>query len=173
MSQFKVTDNFLEKKSFTELKNIIFSNKIPWYLQEKTTDKFFDINWLSHVLFLDGEVRSELFEPVMALFKNIDVHMLSQVRLNLVMSVPKSLRTEWHKDPLTDKYAINKTAIFYFNDGESGTMLNLNKEIKFIQNKENRFLEFDQNTLHCGFLEKNLLNRIVINFNYSLASPQD
>ena len=40
-------------------------------------------------------------------------------------------------------------------------------EIKFIQNKENRFLEFDQDISHCGFLEKNLQNRIVINFNYT------
>ena len=172
MSQFKITDNFLEKKSYTELKNIIFSNKVPWYLQEKTTDKFFDINWLSHLIFLDGEVKSELFEPIMALFKNINFNELSQIRLNLVINVTRSLRTEWHNDPPTSSEK-NKTAIFYFNSGDSGTMLDLKKEIKFIQNKENRFLEFNQDILHCGFLEKNLQNRIVINFNYSLASPQD
>ncbi len=173
MSQFKIKGNSLGNKSFNTLKNIIFSNKVPWFLQEKTTDKFFDINWLSHLIFLDGEVRSDLCEPIMSLFKNINLYELSQIRLNLVISVPKSLRTEWHKDPPTDKYGFNKTAIFYFNSGESGTMLDLKNEIKFIQNKENRFLEFDQDISHCGFLEKNLQNRIVINFNYSLASPQD
>ena len=166
MSQIKVIDNFLSEETFDKISKNIFSDKIPFYVTESTTNEgSTDIYWLSHSIYNDFKPNSDLFIFMSEFFNKLNISSIINIRLNLILKIPYSLiKTNYHID--YDNYQNLKTAIFYFNKDGTGTYFKINNDEKFIESKKNRMVVFDSNISHCAFLNNKFEKRFVLNFNF-------
>jgi hypothetical protein len=159
----KIVDNFLNETFYKNLKNIFFSDQVPWFLISGTLpNKSVDVNWLSHCVFNNNQPQSNLYNYLDEFKNKLEVSQYIQIRANLVLNSMDEFKSHWHVDYKTK----NKTAIFYFNEDTSGTYFLINNKEEFVESKENRIVIFDSDIQHCGYLNKKINKRIVINFNY-------
>lgn len=161
----KVIDNFLDKDRYNHLKEVMFSDGVPWFLKQGTVDgKKKDLIWFSHCFYNNHKPDSNLYHLIPDFLTKLKVSSLIQIRANLSLNPPKDkYKTNIHTDYT---FSNSKTAIFYFNTDTSGTIFYINKKETFIEAKENRMVIFDASIKHCGYLSNKSDKRIVINFNY-------
>jgi len=160
----KVIDNFLDKDKYNHLKEVMFSDGVPWFLKQGTVDgKKKDINWFSHCFYNNYKPDSDLFHLIPEFIERLNISSIIQIRCNLSFKTNKDFKTVWHTDTT---YKNHKTAIFYFNTGTSGTYFKIKGKEKFVKAKANRMVVFDCNIQHCAYLNNKIDRRIVINFNY-------
>ena len=160
----KVIDNFLNKDRYNHLKEVMFSDGVPWFLKQGTVDgKKEDLTWFSHCFYNENKPDSNLYSFMPDFLNKLNVASLLQIRANLSLTPPTDkFKTNAHIDY---PYTNSKTAIFYFNTDTSGTIF-YNKKEELIKAKENRMVVFNTNIKHCGYLTNKSNKRIVINFNY-------
>jgi len=164
--EYEVIDNFLEKEDFYKFQNEIFDKHIPWYYREsqiwESTDDINDIGYFSLGFFNDFFNDFNGFNYFLfKIYKKLKCNALIQSRANLLLRQEKNKKFYFHTD-----YSFKcKTAIYYMNNNNGGTILDENKNIK-IENIENRMLVFDSQIKHCASIQSNTKRRIIININY-------
>jgi hypothetical protein len=166
MLKYKVTDNFLEKNLFFDLKEKLTSPFFPWFFQEKINDnhKKDNSSYFTHILYHNNKVNSAYFEhhAIQELIKKLKIKNLLRIKCNLYVNTKKLEKHKPHKD-LNCK---SLGAIFSINTNNGKTVLyDKNKEIN-IKSIENRILFFDANNLHSSTSTSDKKFRININFNY-------
>ena len=161
----QVTKNFLEKKSFEDLQNLITESEFAWF-QRKTMVKGTSNNlgYFTHSFYNNHKINCDTyFKYIIPILDKLNSKAVIEVRANLTPSVFfKNKNSDFH----TDNDFNCKTAILYLNTCDGGTEFKIDNEIKFIKSEENKIVVFDSNIEHSGVTSKNANFRYIINFNY-------
>ncbi len=161
----KVIDNFLPKKEFNYLKDVVFSNHLPWYFQSEINNNHNQVQdnnfYFAHQLFESQcpEISSNLFNEFKFLQDTLEIKALRRMKLNFYSCTKEIIVHPKHRD-----YEFkHKGCIISFNTCDGSTILEDDTEIQSI---ENRALFFDPSKLHSSTTCTNAKARINININY-------
>jgi hypothetical protein len=165
MSNYEVIDNVLHPFALEKLKVELQNNQIPWYLTnrvnvEQKGETLQKCYYFAHMMFLDYQVKSDLFSLVEDVLKILRVKALIRVKANLYPNIGERIKNSMHIDNNFDNA---KAAILYLNTCDAPTTLEDGTEIEAI---ENRLLIFEGHKPHCSSHPTNVKQRFNINFNY-------
>jgi hypothetical protein len=160
MNNIEIFDNFLDEKTFLNLKNYIYNINFPWYYSDskvRNNDNFFQFN---HTIFIDHNILSfELHKILYDVYKKLNCKSLIRVKANLTTREKEIFNYDFHNDYNFDC----KTSIFYINSNDGKTIFQTGEQIESL---ENRMITFPSTLLHTGTSHTNTKERIVLNFNY-------
>ena len=179
MDDIQIIDNFLDKKYFKELQEIVFSHNFGWSRSYNEEDGFQFVHQLFLTLPLElsfrdfEELRSPFFNKFVPVLKELKVSSLMRIKANLLSRTEKRVIHGWHTDIIVDNYAADypnlkngKTSILYMNTNNGVTIFEDSK--KEVESIENRMAIFPTTTRHTGTTntDPDIPDRCVINFNY-------
>lgn len=195
--------NLLDQENFERLQQELFSSQMPWYLSGTySSSRYRDLVSIesnespdfsfAHLVLLDNDVRSELYEPLSKIILNglerlgEDVKNLIRIKVNMCTCLPNVHTNPPHVD--TDEK--HKAGIIYVNDTNAPTLLYnesfnprfgfkpeeylskiLNNKLtinKKIECEANKMVIFDGKYFHASSVQSDTYRRIVINFNYDI-----
>ena len=161
----EIKDNFLDDKHLDELDQLIHNN-FPWYLQKEQVTGMDDGSWFLHILYDEDVPKSDLYNPVIKIFKNYLKYVtLIRVHVNLLLRQETPSISNFHTDcdfsPKDEKKIT--TAIFYLNTNNGATEFEDGDRIDSVIN---RLLVFPTNTRHRAIGQTDTNERIVFNFNF-------
>jgi Rps23 Pro-64 3,4-dihydroxylase Tpa1-like proline 4-hydroxylase len=171
-----IIDNFLSQQNHAEIKNsILDSSAFPWfyydYVQSNNFKNKLDKNQLffCHTFYIDNFVKSEYLNivlPILENMKNFDneyvLKSLIRIKANLYPRTEEKYIHGMHRDYKWESYS----AIYYVNDNNGETLLNINNEIKSIQSISNRLLIMTSDIEHTSTTCTDKKMRCTININY-------
>jgi hypothetical protein len=155
-----VKDNFLNKKDFKKIQDLITGSDFPWFVSNGINYKNDGHTQFFHNFYNQG-MSSIFFDCLLPLLHKLEVVSLIRIKANSICATSKIIEHEKHIDVSNVSNA--KTAVFYVNTNNGYTHFKDNKKIKSIKN---RICIFDTNMLHGGTTCTDSKRRIVINFNY-------
>jgi len=162
---YKIIDNFLQKKDFLKIKDTVLNVDFPWYYEPIINDLHEENKkdltcYFTHLVF-DNKINSSFFELINEiLLTKLNYSSLIRVKCNLH---PHTSILEKHEFHVDYNYP-HKGAIYYINTNDGMTLLQNNIEINSI---ENRLLLFDSSVEHASTSTTNEKARINININYN------
>lgn len=160
-NQYKIIDNFLNNKNFSEIRKIFYSVYFPWYLNN-TIDNSKDYQ-LTH-LFYKEKINSDFYNYLIPLINKINPLKILRIKANLLWKSDKIKYHGFHTD-----YPINilnnnfYTAVYYINTNNGHTKFKNGNIVKSIKN---RIVIFNTFMEHTGSTCTDKDMRIVININY-------
>ena len=165
----KVIVNFLDTKTFNEIKNILQSQGFPWFLCDKVSSNekkgkdnyYFFHQFYDKIPRLGGmpEPTSSYFKALLPLLNKLKVKSLIRIKANLYTYVGTQIEHGFHID---NTYS-HKGAIFSINSNNGYTILEDGTKIESV---ENRILLFDPSIKHTSTTCTDNVGRINININY-------
>ena len=161
MLNYKIVDNFLDKKTFKQLKKQILGNEFPWFshLDGVSTDDSKDGFYFTHLFFWHKLGYSKHYDLIKPIIEKLNPEILIRVKANFFPSTKEIYKHKKHFDfPFK-----HNGFLFYINNNDGFTELKDGTKIKSI---ENRGLFFDASILHNSTTCTNAPGRININFNY-------
>ena len=158
MSNLKVFDNFLEKKDFEKIKEVLFSNYFPWYFIESSTDLRKDQFQFFHLLY-SNYTRNDYFQIINPLIKKINPAAIHRIKVNLNTKTEKIIETGLHDDLENVHFT---SGVYFINDCDGYLRIGDKK----IYSKENTFVTFPSHLTHTGTTCTNVDRRVLINIIY-------
>tara|TARA_B100000900_G_C20339427_1_gene617574 strand:- start:289 stop:777 length:489 start_codon:yes stop_codon:yes gene_type:complete len=159
--KYKQIKNFLDKKTFNKIKELMLSNTFPWFFHESQTSGKTDSFFMSHNFYHNNRKNSIYYDLIIEpIIKKLNVRVIDEIRANLLFKTKQHIQSEFH----VDKDYFCNTAIFYINKNNGYTLLKDKTKIKV---EENKLLIIDTKTYHAAVTATDTDRRIVINFNYS------
>ena len=157
----KVIDHLIEPALFNQFARVILEAKFPWFFVNGKSELQDGLYQFSH-LFVDdgGKIVSNYFKILLQIINKLNVEKLYRIKANLTTKKSTNEKAPMHID--TNEKDI-KTAVYYCNTNNGGTLFQNGKKI---ESKANRIVIFDGHQKHCGVecTDENI--RVVINFNY-------
>ena len=199
----KELKNVIDDITFKRLQTELFSTMVPWYLSGTySSSKYMDLINIesnespdfsfAHLVFLDGNVKSELYEPLSKIILNgleqigETITNLIRIKVNMCTCQP-NIHTN---PPHVDADETHKAGIIYMNTTNAPTILYnekynprfgfspveyLNKILnnkltiqKSVDCEANKMIVFDGKYYHASSVQSDPYRRIVINFNYTI-----
>ena len=158
---YEIIDNFLDKKSFKELKQRILGNEFSWFYNQEGVSgaRSNDSYYFTHLFFWHKTGYSKFYDMVKPIIEKLNPEILMRVKANFFPCTKKIYEHGRHQD-FDFKH---RGFIFYLNTNDGFTRL---KDRTKIQTIENRGLFFDSSVPHNSTTCTNAHGRININFNY-------
>jgi len=161
----KIKDNFLNKKDFNTIKNMMESNTFPWYFNDYKIDEskknkdagMYDHQFV-HNFFIDNRINSNAYKFLDPIHKKLNPKYYIRIKANLNPYTPKPIK---HAPHIDQSYSC-KAAIFYINNNNGYTYFGKEK----VKPKENRIVFFNANTSHQAQTCTDKKSKLLINFNY-------
>ena len=164
---YKIIDNFLDKDLFLKISDDLTGENTPWFLRKQDVDSKQAKNKNGYFSFCyynnhrpDHPLYYQHIEPIL---KKLNVLSLVQVRANLVLKSEDTIECGYHIDYNSNK---TTTGILFLTECNAKTVLKVDKDEIFINNKENRMLLFNTNILHKVIYQTDVERRYIINFNF-------
>jgi|TARA_R110000803_G_scaffold40472_1_gene87234 hypothetical protein len=156
----KVIPNFLEQKTFDQVKSCFFNNSFPWFFSPTTgDDNDFSDFLFSHHLYKDDKQSSQFFNYVLTpLISRLNFNYLIRAKANLYTRKHKHIKTNFHVD-FTDKHTV---ALYSINTNNGYTLFENGKKVPSI---ENQMLIFDGSLAHASVSQTDASIRVNININ--------
>jgi len=152
--------NFLDKKTFTDIKEKIMSDYMPWYFNDGVNIRE-DKNFQFTFTFVDEKrihCIKEHFKIIEPLLKKIKYKKINRIKANLLTQTTDIVEQGFHIDQPQ-----GTTSIFYINNCNGYTKF---KDGTKIKSEENKLVEFNSKLQHTGSSCTDKKRRVVINFNY-------
>ena len=164
----EVIDDFLDKESFTNIKNTMMGNDFPWfYAPTKTTGYDFDNNFqFVHIFYRDNEMNSKYLNMLSPIVQILDPLSLVKIKANLTIKTDEIIEYGYHTDYVTDTKL--HTAVYYINTNNGYTKF---ENGRIIESKENRLVVFDSQLPHSGTSCTDERLRVLINLNFYKKLP--
>jgi hypothetical protein len=162
MANYKVIDDFLPEKEFLTIKDLLFSNNLPWFyypnisFNEHSKNNLF---YLVHIFYFNSRINSDFFDNIKIILDKINPQKLLRVKANMYPNQGIQDLNEMHVDY---DYS-HKGAIFSINTCNGGTILENGTRIPSLAN---RILFFDPGKPHDSYNCTDTKNRVNININY-------
>ena len=156
----KIIDNFLEKKQFETIQEVIMGTHFEWYYNKHSNYEGDNISQLTNHFYyhIHGWRTTQslpLLKPILEKLK-----VTSIVKINANLHYPDTGKQIVHTD---FKFKNLLTSIYYINTNDGGTKI----KNKFVDSIENRMVIFPCNTPHVVVRHTDSsIGRFVINFNY-------
>ena len=155
--------NLLPPELIKKIKGRVFSQHFPWYWRDNMVNK--DHYWFNHTFYREARVQSPNYEEwIVPILEQIHCNILICARCNMTTRDDKPYTSDLHTDY---KVPNLKTAIFYLNTCNGGTVLMIDGKEKFIETEENKIIIFPGETLHRGVSQTDVDRRVVFNINYA------
>ena len=159
----KIKDNFLDEIDLIRLDELINNPYFAWYFRKHQVSGADDGCCFTHLIYRLDEPRSDLYEPVINIFKNkLEYVSLCRIYANLLIKQGLPKASGFHTD-FEDTHDKITTAIFYLNTNNGATEFENGDRIDCIRN---RLLMFPANLSHRAISQTDVDKRIVLNFNY-------
>ena len=158
----KIIDNFLDKKDFKDIQDLLLSTNINWFYVNDKSIKGDNQFQFVHTFYENHNPVSHLYNNLLPILNKLNVYAIRRIKANLTTKTNKLIKYKLHTD-FPDNLKEMKTAIFYINTNNGKTFFENNKQIDSI---ENRMIIFSSNIKHTGTSNTDKNRRIVINFNY-------
>lgn len=156
----KIIENFLNGENFLKLSNIMLDQKFPWYFNNsKSEEKDNDYQFV-HIFFYEGKILSPYWNFIVPIIDQLNIETILRIKANLTTRTDINRKSQMHIDVNVPN---SKTAVYYPNTNNGGTLFQNGKKIN---SQANKIIIFDSHQKHCGVhcTDKNV--RLVINFNY-------
>ena len=160
---YEICNNFLDTKTFNELRDLIISNRdFPWFHELKVND--FQNNeslfsYFTHTFYLKNAINSNRYDNVLPFLEKLEIKALIRVVANLYVKTDKIETHPFHID-----YEFpHKGALLSLNTCNGGTILKNNKKIKSV---ENTVIFFDPSKPHSSTSATDVKGRFNILVNY-------
>ena len=160
---YEICNNFLDTKTFNELRDLIISNRdFPWFHELKVND--FQNNeslfsYFTHTFYLKNAINSNRYDNVLPFLEKLEIKALIRVVANLYVKTDKIETHPFHID-----YDFpHKGALLSLNTCNGGTILKNNKKIKSV---ENTVIFFDPSKPHASTSATDVKGRFNILVNY-------
>lgn len=199
----KELKNVIDDVTFKKLQTELFSAIVPWYLSGtyssseqndlvNLTNKYSPDFSFAHLVLLDKDVRSELYNPLNKIILDGLERMgekpkeIIRIKVNMCTCQP-NIHTN---PPHVDADEIHKAGIIYMNTTNAPTVLYnekynprfgfspveylskiLNNKLtiqKLVDCEANKMITFDGKYYHASSVQSDTYRRIVINFNYTI-----
>ena len=147
----KVQDNYLDSEEFNKLREVIMSDKFPWYWSGVLSD--YDRCQLTN------SFQGESFHILIPLLSLMGVTEVERIKANCQVKTDNIIEHPFH----VDGPVVCETSIFYINTCDGYTKF---ENGAIVNSVANRLVTFPSQTKHCGTTCTNASRRIVINFNY-------
>ena len=172
----KIIDNCILKELQDKIENYFLQNTFPWFYQAHSLQKdqpkkykiesknTFDEPQFTHIFVDKGEVNSSHIDIVIDLLKELKIEKseILRCKANLKFKTnSKKLHNIFHVDHALP----HQVLIYYINDSDGDTYLQLNKSLKKVKPKKGRVLMFKGGTMHAANHPKKTSKRLVLNFN--------
>jgi hypothetical protein len=161
----EIIDNFLDKESFENIKNTMFSSDFPWFYNKtkvsKNEEQNLDNFQFTHSFYDSYTINSNFFNLLNPIIKKVNPISIARIKANMTMRTQDILEYGYHTDYTTSTNL--KTAVFYLNANNGYTKF---KDGDSVDSIENRMLIFDSQMLHTGTSCTDQRFRSVINFNF-------
>jgi len=163
MGILNIKKDFLSKEIFKEIKNEFYAHfNFPWFYLEHQVHKK-DKSFFSHCFFQEEKINSSFYYKVIKpIINKLNVKKIHLVRANLILKDKNSSVSGFH----TDLNFKCKTAIYYVNTNNGGTIFKINKKEIKVESEENKIVIFNSKILHAAKSQTDTDTRIVININY-------
>lgn len=156
----KIIKNFLKRKDFERIKNLLIDLDFPWYFQDGV-NRFKDGHkQMCHIFVKESKINSNFIEILNPLIKELKVKNLIRLKSNLLFKTSKIIEHGFHVDV---ENMSCKTAVYYINTNNGYTKF---KNKKIVKSEENKIVIFNSNLKHTGSTCTNQDIRMVININY-------
>ena len=155
----KIIENSISKDSLQSIKNTIYSNSFPWYINlgvNTTNDGYIQFCHTFYNSFTPNSEHFTLLAPIIELLNPLSI---IRIKANLLTKTDKIIKHGMHID---QKFK-SSTAIFYINTNNGFTEF---EDGTKVLSKENKLIIFDNFIKHTGTSCTDTNERIVINFNY-------
>ena len=160
---YEICNNFLDTKTFNELRDLIISNRdFPWFHELKVND--FQNNeslfsYFTHTFYLKNAINSNRYDNVLPFLEKLEIKALIRVVANLYVKTDKIETHPFHID-----YEFpHKGALLSLNTCNGGTILKNNKKIKSV---ENTVIFFEPSKPHASTSATDVKGRFNILVNY-------
>jgi len=159
----KIYKNYIDNQSFQNIKETMSSTYFPWYYNEGVVREGDEQAQLIHTFFDKDKnyVNSDYFNLLQPIIQKINPFVLLRVKANLSLKTDNPIEQGFHTDFPKGKNIT--TALFYLNTNNGYTLFENGKKVQSI---ENTFVEFKGEIGHTGVTSTDILNRLVLNFNY-------
>ena len=170
----QIIDNFLDRKSFLELREEIFSNDFPWYFSDVKT--YSDTNWEENELYncqhvhtffaVRTKVKSRWYSLLVPILKRLKARDIIRIKINSTPKTERIIKHNFHVDIDDAKefgYPSSTTTVYYLNTNDGYTEFETGERVNSV---ENRMVIFDSTTRHRSTTCTNQMRRVVLNFNY-------
>jgi len=171
MKKLEIHKNYLSKKDFKNISELVVSNYFPYYYQDYQVKlkKHPEQQYFSHTVMMDGKMNSNYYEKLIIPFAvKLNIKDLIQVGINFTVNQNKAVISDWHTDAINEfkkrKIKKGKTAIYYVNTNNGFTEFKTGEKVNSIANQ---FVIFDKDLKHRAIQQTDTKYRIVINFNYT------
>ena len=162
-----VKDNFLDIKQFNKIKEVFFSEDIPWSFGKVVPDLESSVSDIDNFQFSYTILpESPFYECLIPLFDKMNMEVHFRVKINLNPKAYKVFEHGYHIDIPTP----SKTAIFYLNTNNGYTAFETGEKVESVAN---RLVVFDSHIKHTGTTCTNQKARLVLNINYKSKSDID
>ena len=165
---YEIVDNFLEKKYFKEIKDIITSTNFKWSCSNVVNRKLDDYSsaitssyYFAENIYDEHSFAFNNHYPIFRdLLNNIKCKSLMRIKANLY---PSTKTVEYHNNHIDYDFS-HKGMLIFLNTNDGYTVLD---EKIFVESIENRVLFFDPSILHQSTsCTDDPIGRFNINFNY-------
>ena len=171
--QSSIQENFLPVEEFNALREQITAIEFPWFFTPNTVNPLIDkettTGLFGHSVYINSAPNSEIFPQFYSILHQMDVSVLTRIKVNLQPRLPKPDFAVFHSD--TDGYEKAfqlewTTSILYINTCNGFTELEEGEQNTLVESVENRLVTFPSNIKHRGISQTDEQTRILINFNY-------
>ena len=158
---YKITDNFLPREKFIEIKNLFLSPNLPWYYNNEIIGEGHEEDefQFTHIFYNNWAPESMFLKDISSLTEKIKPKAWIRIKANLGVKSQENKETGYH----TDFDFECTTAIFYLNTNNGYTLFEDGTKIESVQN---RLVEFNSLLKHTGVTQTDEKVRCLINLNY-------
>jgi len=158
MSDIKVIDNFLEKKEFKMIQDVLLNNDFAWFCNKNMTFSNDNDLYFTHKFYNTPTSISNKFYLFENMIKKFKFKSLIRVKANLYIRENKKRKHADHADyPFK-----HKGCLFYINNNNGETYFEKEK----VMPVANRAVFFDPSKKHSSSSCSDSPIRVTINFNY-------
>jgi len=172
----EVRDNVLNTLEYKKLVNLITkSREFKWSRSRCLGDSIFkeDLKYnlqFTHMFFSNGDVGttddtiSQFYPFIVPILELLDIDILVKVKANLTVNRGKQYSQGMHVDMPKRMQGRGKTAVYYLNKTNGGTLFSNGQ---FVEGEKNRLVIFRNNIDHSAVTHNDdNTDRVVINFNW-------
>lgn len=157
----QIKDNFLDKEVFTQIKDFVMSDKMPWFFNDEINDINNKDYYFTHTFVMQNKVVSilndKLIIPLMSKIKHKNV---LRAKANLFTKQPKHIKYGLHTD--YPKGFPHTTILLSINTNNGYTEFENGQKVESV---ENRLLIFDGQLKHQSVGQTDTKQRINLNIN--------
>ena len=174
--RYKVFDDLLDKKDFTNIQQTLMSHTFPWYYSpyidsgdpKDNLDAPLNNFQFTHMFFENMVSTSTYFSLLSPLLEKINASAILRIKANLLTNTENVKINKLHVDygrydEINIKETKIRTAVFYINTNNGKTIF---LDGSSVNSLENRIVIFDPTVKHTGTTCSDEKVRIVINLNY-------